>query len=332
MKNRNKIIIGGLCAFLMCVVALCTISHLYFHRSVMATLSEMAMVVVDRDRIYEQGRDYVLNLRLRETENEKVYSKPSGVKVDVSYCSRFEHGMQVFYFNEEAVSDTLIIYVPGGGYLNNPLNFHWKIINRLAKETSNPVLMPVYPKLPVHTCEESYEVMTEFYLDVASREGVERIVLVGDSSGGAMSLVLAQLVRDNHPEVLQPEELILIAPWMDVSMENEEIADIEPIDPMLGLYGTIDIGLQWAGDRDVHDPMVSPIYGTFEELGRITMFAGTRDMLCPDIQKFSRILTEQGIEHTLIVEEGLDHPYPLFPIPEADKAQEMMIDIINNEA
>jgi len=332
MKNKKKIIIGGLCAFLVCVIALCGVSHLYFGRSVMATISEMAMLVVDRDRIYEQGRDYVLNLRLRGEENEKIYNKPDGVKMDVSYYSRYEHGMQVFYFNKEAVSDTLIIYVPGGGYLNNPLNFHWKIINRLAKETSKPVLMPVYPKLPVHTCEESYEVMTEFYLDVASREGVERIVLVGDSSGGAMSLVLAQLVRDKHPDVLQAEELILIAPWMDASMENEEIKAIEPIDPMLGLYGTIDIGLQWAGDRDVHDPMVSPIYGTFQNLGRITMFAGTRDMLCPDIEKFSRILTEQGIEHTLIVEKGLDHPYPLFPIPEADKAQELMIDIINKEA
>ena len=117
MKKKRKIIIGGLCAFLVCVIALCGVSHLYFDRSVMATLSEMAMVVVDRDRIYEQGRDYVLNLRLREEENEKVYSKPSGVKVDVSYYSRFEHGMQVFYFNEETFSDTLIIYVPGGGYV-----------------------------------------------------------------------------------------------------------------------------------------------------------------------------------------------------------------------
>ena len=61
--------------------------------------------------------------------------------------------------------------------------------------------------------------------------------------------------------------------------------------------------------------MVSPIYGSFENLGRITLFTGTRDMLYPDIEKLDKILTEQGIEHTYIVEEGLDHPYPLFPTP-----------------
>ena len=42
-------------------------------------------------------------------------------------------------------------------------------------------------------------------------------------------------------------------------------------------------------------------------------------------------LNEKGIEHTLIVEEGLDHPYPLFPTPEAKEAQQMMIDIINKK-
>ena len=74
--------------------------------------------------------------------------------------------------------------------------------------------------------------------------------------------------------------------------------------------------------------MVSPIYGNFENLGHMTIFIGTRDMLCPDCLEFSDILTEKGIEHTLVVREGLDHPYPLFPTPEAKEAQQMMIDIL----
>lgn len=331
MKKKGKILIIALCVVLLGAGTLFAVSHLGFHRSVMATLSEMYMLLIDRDVIYEEGEEYFENVELRSTENLKDYSIPSGVKMHIPYYDTHEHDMQVFYFNEETFTDTLIIYIPGGGYLNNPLKYHWKIIDKLSRETGNPVVMPVYLKVPNYTCDESYEAMREFYIDVATREGVERIILVGDSSGGAMALVLAQLMRDEHPELIQPEELILIAPWMDVSMENEEIMDIEPIDPMLGLYGTKDLGLQWAGDRDVHDPLVSPIYGSFEDLGRITMFVGTRDMLCPDVIKFSEILNEQDIEHTLIVKEGLDHPYPLFPIPEAAEAQELMIDIINEE-
>lgn len=327
-KTKNRIFAVIITAAVL-IMAFCGVSHAVYHRSVMASLAEIYMIAIDRDCIYEEGQDYIDNVELRAVENEKPYTKPSGVSVDIPYYDKQEHGMQVFYFNEEIFADTLIIYIPGGGFLNNPLKYHWKIINKLSGETSTPVLMPVYLKVPNHTCDESYKAMTEFYLDVASRKGVEHIILAGDSSGGSMSLVLAQLMRDEHPEALQPEQLILIAPWMDASMDNEEILGVEPDDHMLGLYGTKDLGIRWAGERGVHDPMVSPIYGTFEDLGYITMFAGTRDMLCPDIVKFSGILDEKGIEHTLVVEEGLDHPYPLFPIPEATKAQEIMIDVIN---
>ena len=151
---------------------------------------------------------------------------------------------------------------------------------------------------------------------------------MGDSSGGGMSLVMAQLLRDEHPEVIQPEELILISPWLDASADNDEIKAVDPDDPMLDEYGLVEIGKMWAGDLDVHDPMVSPIYGTFENLGRITMFASTRDILCLEDVNFSEMLTEQGIDHIFVLEEGLNHPYALFPIPEAAKAREVMVDVI----
>ena len=61
------------------------------------------------------------------------------------------------------------------------------------------------------------------------------------------------------------------------------------------------------------------------------MFAGTRDILCPDDVKFSEMLTEQGIEHIFILEEGLNHPYALFPIVEAASARKVMVDVINGE-
>ena len=325
-KRKIKILFSTV---LVTSLLFCFISQTVYSRSAMASLAEMYMILIDRDAIYAEGEEYEENLALRSVENLKDCTIPSGVTMHIPYRDTHEHGMQVFYFNEEAFDGTIIIYIPGGGYVNNPLKYHWKIIDKLSSNTSAPVIMPIYLKVPNYTCEESYKAMTEFYLDVATREGVERIIIMGDSSGGGMSLSLSQLMRDEHPEVLQPDDLILIAPWMDVSMENEQISEVEPTDPMLELYGAKDLGIRWAGDRDVHDPLVSPIYGTFENLGYITLFVGTRDMLCPDIELFSQKLTEQNIKHTLVVKEGLDHPYPLFPIPEADEAVNMMCDIIN---
>lgn len=325
----RRIIKHATTAVIVVVITLFSVSHMVYNRSVMASLSELFMIIVDRDKIYEEGEGYYKNLQVRAVENLNNYDKPSQVKVDIPYYDTHEHGMQTFYFNEEAFTDTIIMYVPGGAYLNNPLKYHWKIINRLSQETNTPIIMPIYLKVPNYTCEEAYEAMVNLYLDVASREGVERIFFVGDSSGGAMALVLAQIIRDSYPNAIQPSELFLLAPWLDVSMENEEILDIEEKDHMLGLFGTVDLGRMWAGNKDVHDPMVSPIYGDFHHLGRISLFVGTRDMLYPDVVKLSSMLNDLQVDHTIVVEENLDHPYPLFPIPEATEAQDMIINAIN---
>lgn len=331
LKSHKRRFILLICTFAVTFAGFAAFSHLFFHRSIMASLSEMYMLAVDRDEIYTAGNAYDDNLRTRAVTNLEDQIIPKNIKMDIPYTYRHEHNMQVYYFNEEQYKEngTVVLYIHGGGYLNPPLKYHWKLINNLASSTNCTIVMPIYLKVPNYTCEESYEAMVAFYKDLATRDGIERIVIAGDSSGGGMSLSLSQLMRDSHPELLQPEELILIAPWMDVSMENEEICEYEPVDPMLEVYGTKEIGKLWAGKRDVHDPLVSPIYGTFENLGNITIFIGTRDMLCPDCLKFSQVLNENGIEHTLVVEENLDHPYPLFPIPEAKKAQQIMIDIIS---
>ncbi|MBO7319470.1 MAG: alpha/beta hydrolase [Clostridia bacterium] len=354
--KKHKVISTALICVVVLVVSLFVISHAVYHRSFVATVIEIYMNVIDREAMYAAYAEQVpeqpvalaraIEPQALEIENEaepvaafaaeepmvaEPYLKPKSVKMDIPYYDSYEHGMQVYHFNEEVSSDTLIVYYPGGGYLNQPLKYHWRIINKLSQEVNCPVLMPVYPKTPEYTCEESYEIVMKFYLDCVATKDVKKLVFMGDSSGGGMALVMAQLLRDNYPEVLQPDEIILLSPWLDISMDNEEIREVDPHDPMLDCDGVAAVGRMWAGNRDVHDPMASPIYGTFENLGRITMFASTRDILCPDAVKLSEMLNEQGIEHTFICEEGLNHPYALFPIPEAADAREVMVKAIKGE-
>lgn len=342
IKN-HKIISSVVVCLVFLVVALFALSRGVYHRSFVASVIEIYMNVIDREAMYAVYADntagFIAKARAAEGSDDiekelreaEPYLKPKSVKMDISYSYTYEHGMQVYHFNEEAGTDTLIVYYPGGGYLNQPLKYHWRIINKLCQELNCSVLMPVYPKTPQYTCEESYDIVMKFYLDCVATKDIGKLVFMGDSSGGGMSLVMAQLLRDEYPEARQPEEIILLSPWMDVSMDNEEIKTVDPHDPMLDCAGVAAVGRMWAGDRDVHDPLASPIYGTFENLGRITIFAGTRDILCPDEIKFSQMLTEQGIDHICVVEESLNHPYVLFPIPEAAKARQVIVDIINGE-
>ena len=156
MKKPQKIILTLFCIAAAAVMLLAAVSHGVYHRSIMASLAEFYMVLIDRDKIYSDCDAYYENLALRETENLQDYEKPESVKVSVPYYDKKEHSMQVYYFNEEAFTDTIIIYIPGGAYLNNPLKYHWKIIDNLSSKTNTPILMPVYLKVPNYTCDEAY--------------------------------------------------------------------------------------------------------------------------------------------------------------------------------
>ena len=344
MMKNHRVIATALVCIVTVVASLFVISYTVYHRSFVSTVIEIYMNIIDREAMYAVYADAVPNTPVahatesdpaatieKELRKAESYLKPASVKMDVDYYYSYEHGMQVYHFNEQAGTDIMIVYYPGGGYLNQPLKYHWRIINKLCKELDCSVLMPVYPKTPQYTCEESYDIVTKFYLDCVAIKDIGKLVFMGDSSGGGMSLVMAQLLRDKHPEARQADEIILLSPWLDVSMDNEAIAAIDPHDPMLDAAGVAAIGRMWAGDRGVHDPLASPIYGTFENLGRITVFAGTRDILWPDDLKFSQMLTEQGIEHIYIEEENLNHPYALFPIQEAVKARKIMVDVIKGD-
>ena len=77
------------------------------------------------------------------------------------------------------------------------------------------------------------------------------------------------------------------------------------------------------------DYRLSPTFGTLEGLQNVTIFVGTREILYPDILAFYEKLKEKNIKTELFVGEGLNHVYPLFPIPEADSAISNIVQIMN---
>ena len=117
-----------------------------------------------------------------------------------------------------------------------------------------------------------------------------------------------------------PEGLILLSPWVDVSMDNPEAADLVSVEPLLHLDLMRVHGRWWAGALDVHDPRVSPLYGDMRGLPPVTLYCGTRELLCPDIRLCRDRLEAAGVEVALHIGRGLNHDYPLMPIPEAEAA------------
>lgn len=201
----------------------------------------------------------------------------------------------------------VIVYWHGGGYVNAMVGTHWRYLDELIKRTGATVLVPSYALAPLHTVDE-VQPLVDGTLELARSLG-KRVYFMGDSSGGGLALAQAQRLRDEGAQPL--DGLVLIAPWVDASLSNPEIADYQAKDKMLSVKRLQAAGRWWAGQRDVIDPLVSPAYGTFEGLPRTLVTQGDYDILYPDTMNTVAEMQLAGVDTTTIVTEGAPHTYTL---------------------
>ncbi len=58
------------------------------------------------------------------------------------------------------------------------------------------------------------------------------------------------------------------------------------------------------------------------------IFTGTHEIFKVDVVEFYQKLQDAGRETQLVIGEKMDHVYPLYPIPEAKKAMNAILDWI----
>lgn len=232
---------------------------------------------------------------------------------------------RVFYANEDSRSGITVFYLHGGAYFMDFALAHWKLINKLIREADAHVIAPAYRRLPFATWREAFDLIVPLYREYCETHPDQKIVLMGDSAGGGLSAALAEQFKEDG--IRMPDELILLSPWVDISMENKQIKEYEPRDPFLPMAQLVMCADYWKGDLDLHDRRVSPIYGDVKGIRNVTAFVGTCELFYPDVTKFFGMLDED-LSNELIVGEEMNHVYPLFPIKEAKPAVEKIIQVV----
>ncbi|MFD4416343.1 alpha/beta hydrolase [Bacillus safensis] len=222
-----------------------------------------------------------------------------------------------------------MLFIPGGGYIEQPLTWHWRFLDRLTKQLNSTVYVPVYPKAPNHQYMDAIESVLPVYQGLLEKGTPENIVIMGDSAGGGLSLAFAQYLAEKG--LPQPGNIILLSPWLDVTLSNPDIAAMVPKEPMLNLALLIEAGKRYAGEMDETHHLVSPIYGEIKSLGRISVFIGTHEFFLPDARKFKEMADKQGVPINYIEYPKMNHVFPVFPIPEAKKALNQIVAIIESD-
>lgn len=145
------------------------------------------------------------------------------------------------------------------------------------------------------------------------------LIIAGDSAGAAITMACTLRARDSGRTL--PTTVLLFSLWVDATMTNPGIAEIEPHDPMLGSEGLIWAAKHWAGDIPIEDPSISPINDSLAGLPRISVYQGGHDIFRPDAEAFVAKAQAAGTHADIHIYPDAFHVFVGAPqLPEARAA------------
>ncbi|MBO6054159.1 MAG: alpha/beta hydrolase [Oscillospiraceae bacterium] len=318
MRVFTKILIWFLIVLMLLAGAFWFYCRVINQRSFMAGVTDLVLRIQHRNEKFTDLA--VCEAYISEkAESNRMPVVIEKAKFGISLREERLDALQAYIYNDQEHPKQTVFYNHGGAYINQPNPQQRTMAARTARQTGAEFVLMVYPKEPVYDCAAAYDQCLAYYRSYLENHDCGKVVFMGDSAGGGLALGLAEVIRDEGGSA--PEELILISPWVDVTMSNTEMADYVSLDPMLGIPGLRRMGEVWAGGLEMTDPKVSPIYGELAGLAPVTLTAGTWEILYPDLLLLAEKLEQAGVPCSLITGERMIHCYPICPVPEAKAAQ-----------
>jgi triacylglycerol lipase len=198
----------------------------------------------------------------------------------------------------------------GGAYVVQPTINHWSAYAAIARRTEATVIVPIYPLASTSRGRAQTVIpdMADLISARIAQHGANNVSVYGDSAGGGMALAVAQLLVSRRKPT--PSHMVLISPWLDITMSNPAIAFID--DPVLRMASLRKAGQRWAGDLSPTDPLVSPVYGSLAGLPPTAVYCGNMDLLAADVLRLQeQALATAAGDFTFILRNGAIHDWAM---------------------
>jgi acetyl esterase/lipase len=217
-----------------------------------------------------------------------------------------------------AADAPLTLYFHGGGYIVGSPASHAAFCARLARQTGGSVLFADYRLAPEHPFPAAFEDGVAALRDAAARAG-GRLFIAGDSAGGGLALAVAQAAVAQG--LRQPDGLILISPWADLTLSGPSIVANAATDALLSTKILIRMRSAYLGSHDPADRRASPLFDPNIRLPPVLLIYSLAEVLRDDAIRVAAQLRRGG---TRVVEapfKGMPHVFPLFRVlPAARRA------------
>ena len=222
--------------------------------------------------------------------------------------------------------DRVILYLHGGGYVWG-CGSHRETAT-LAADTPARVLSVDYRLAPEHPFPAAHDdCLTAYRWLVAQGVAPDRIVIAGDSAGGALATGTLLSLRDAGETL--PAGGLLISPWIDPLATGGSIEDNAPYDVGDREYLVACINEYMEG-KVPEDPRVVALRGDLTGLPPLFITIGSCEMLLDQARALHAKTRAEGVESRLVEYPDQFHGHwQLAPwLPEAARAVSEMSDFV----
>jgi acetyl esterase/lipase len=218
--------------------------------------------------------------------------------------------------------DTTLLYFHGGGYVLGSAESYRELLARVASTCGARVLAIDYRLAPEHPFPAALDDCLAAYRWVlASGVDPKRLLVAGDSSGGALAVATLVAARDQG-DVL-PRGAILISPWVDLDAGHASVDDNAAFDWGDRRY-LQHWSVQYLNGADPRDPRASPLYAELSGLPPLFIQVGTAELLRDEVVAFAEKARARGVEVTLQPWPNMTHGWAMLKdfFPEAQQSIE----------
>ena len=204
-----------------------------------------------------------------------------------------------------------ILYVHGGAFEIGGGDMYAGFASALAVATGADVYLPDYRLAPEHSQPAPTDDVFAAYravLELGHLPG--RTAVVGDSAGGGLSVSTVRSVREMG--LPTPAALVLISPWLDLSLSGASVGLVGRRDPMLKRDALAAAARDHAAGLHLDDPRISPLFAELRTLPPTLVQVGTDEILLDDSTRFADRAYAAGVEVELQRFDGMFHDFQLF--------------------
>ncbi len=207
-------------------------------------------------------------------------------------------------------SSNVILYLHGGGFIMGSCQTHRRIAADLAEASGASVLCLDYRLAPEYPFPAGLEDSLTAYHWLLKEFQPQQIALVGDSAGGNLALATLLSLRDAGKTL--PASTVLISPYCDQTRTSQTIVSHAERDPMVSSDLLNTVTACYAPNRDLQNPLISPIYGDLSGLPPLLVHVGAAEVLLDDALKLVRQIGLVNGSVEIKVWQDMIHCFHLF--------------------